>query len=344
MTLENQIEPILTHIENMLFNANFISTKQKRHTYVQDHVFNVLIKHGFTAYREYKLKVLSRAHQKERSGPYRRLKTGAIDIYGKASEFEIGVEFDSKEIIKYGSLEKLCQSNARICIMLVLGPKTIDAKSVSSNFEENKNRLWKVLKETIADLRNERKKIDKLKHKRFFLGVVRTCLLRELSIDIQSVIESILNQQSYKNKTVIISSKSYKVVHGRILEKNNKSLLVYIKEYEKEILIPRLAFGPNYTSIENKWQEIEVQRWFLEQEGLLKDEAVITEHSLKRVISEEKWNRLSKRAADILITTLRNYITDMLQTSIELTEHSKRTKLKEKDIIFADELIKLRFE
>ena len=44
--------------------------------------------------------------------------------------------------------------------------------------------------------------------------------------------------------------------------------------------------------------------------------------------------KLENQASDILITTLRIYITDMLQTSIELTEHSKRMKLKEKVPIF----------
>lgn len=344
---------VVEGIENVLLEAMGIEGEKKRHKFVQNRCYAFFTNLGFHAYREYKITILRRhtlARKKEKEEPFRRLVNGAIDIYAHSNQGELGVEFDSKRVIKWGSLEKLCQSNARICIAIVIGPKELTAHMLKACIEENKSRIIQVILETIKDYIKRNKRLKELTQKRFWLGVLRTCLLQEIEIDYKGMIESVLKLINSTNTSLLtekgpyISEKSFKVIHAKIMDNNNKSLLLYWDDLEKPIWVPKMAVGDKYDLSRRDWQEIEVQKWFLDKEGLLELEEVLSKDALRHVLDSYELNVVSERALEVLQITLKNYLTDILATTIELAEHSNRTKIFEKDVIFADELVKLRYK
>ena len=109
---------MIEELKELLFSQNF-ETRKNVHFPLIDKIEVLLKNKGYLTKKENPISFITKRviDSKEIA------RNGYSDLYGIKNETRISIEFDSGSHLKFKSIEKLLQSNASICIGIILGNK-----------------------------------------------------------------------------------------------------------------------------------------------------------------------------------------------------------------------------
>ncbi|MFX1294619.1 MAG: hypothetical protein ACFFD2_07175, partial [Promethearchaeota archaeon] len=229
------------------------STRERiiRHDFIQNSLYLFFDDMKFIPIKEYSINYRNKYRNKKRFGESRFIRDGKIDLYSYKDNLNIAIEYDNAATLKWKSIEKLFQCDAKFCFGMISGPKNYTSKL--NDFYVKKN-IWK-LQQTFKEhlmLYNEIKDYEsyyKLLNKRFWLGIGSAGYLEEFNLKDILNLETGLYYSPQINNTIKLSpgvknlKKKYSEVIYVLRLGNNKWWVGRTKYFDKKIKSIRKGKG-----------------------------------------------------------------------------------------------------
>lgn len=244
-------DDIVGGIKSILDKSKSTQERLIRHDFIQNSLFLFFDDLKFRSIREYTISYRDKYRNKKRFGESRFIRDGKIDLYAFKDDLKIAMEYDNAATLKWKSIEKLFQCDAKFCFGMISGPKNYNSKLNDFYIKKNIWKLQQTFKEHLM-LYNDIMDYESyynLLNKRFWLGIGSAGYLKEfnlkdiLNIETNLYYSPLINKETKVSPENVDDSKKHPEVIYVLRLGNNTWWVGKTKYFDKTIKRIRMGKG-----------------------------------------------------------------------------------------------------